>query len=128
MTLSNVVLVVYGAVSLLALTGFAVALDNEKDASHQLRHDRQTQTQARNTAEWLLHSQEQTLNIFSAIRVANAAARRENEALHNEAIQQIDTALSSDDCAKQRVPDAAAEWLQRLETRARAGGGDTPGH
>ncbi|MFS6814161.1 alpha-E domain-containing protein [Citrobacter meridianamericanus] len=128
MTLSNVVLVVYGAVSLLALTGFAVALDNEKGTSHQLRQDLQTQTQARNTAEWLLHSQEQTLNIFSAIRVANAAARREREALHNEAIQQINAALSSDDCAKQPVPDAADEWLQRLETRARAGGGDTAGH
>lgn len=128
MTLSNVVLVVYGAVSILALAGFAVALDKEKDASNLLRQELQAQTQARNTAEWLLHSQEQTIQIFSAIRVANAASRRESETLHNEAMQQITAALSSDDCAKQLVPDAAVEWLQRLENRARAGGGNTADH
>ncbi|EPM0022686.1 DUF2570 domain-containing protein [Citrobacter farmeri] len=128
MTLSNVVLVVYGAVSILALAGFAVALDKEKDASNLLRQDLQIQTQARNSAEWLLHSQEQTIQIFSAIRVANAAARRDDEAMHNDAQQQITASLSNEDCAKRMVPDAAAEWLQRLETRARTGGRDTAGH
>ncbi|STE16813.1 DUF2570 domain-containing protein [Citrobacter sp. wls718] len=90
----------------------------------QLRKELLTETQARNTAEWLLHSQEQTIQIFSAIRVANAAARREDERLRDEAQNQITLILEKDECAKRDVPAAAVEWLQRVETRARSGGGD----
>ncbi|HDS8578245.1 TPA: DUF2570 domain-containing protein [Klebsiella variicola] len=128
MTFGDRVLAIGAVAILLTVGGVWIKAEKTHSENLQLRRDLQTATQARNTAEWLLHSQEQTIQIFSAIRAANTAARRESEALHNEAQQQITAALSADDCAKRPVPDAAVEWLQRLETRARAGGGDTAGH
>lgn len=57
--------------------------------NEQLTRDLQIQTQARNTAEWLLHGQEQTMQVFSAIRAANRAARLIDENQRNEAKQTI---------------------------------------
>lgn len=111
-----------------ALTWLSTSLKTERDTSSQLRRDLQTKTQALNTAQWLLHSQEQTLQIFSALRVANMAARRDDETLRDEAQQQITAILAEETCAQRIVPVPAADWLQRLEDRTRAGGGFTPGH
>jgi hypothetical protein len=109
-----------------ALSLLSNALKTERDTSAQLRRDLQTQTQALNTAQWLLHSQEQTIQLFRAIRMANMAARRDDEKLRDEAQQQITAILSDEECAKRIVPGAAADWLQRLEDRARSGGGNAP--
>lgn len=115
-----------GAVVVLLVAG-VVWVKSEKTHrdNDRLQRDLQTQTQARNTVEWLLHSQEQTLRIFSAIRTANAAARRDDERFRDETRQQITVILADDDCAQRDVPDAAAQWLQRLETRVRSGSGST---
>lgn len=109
------------SVSLSLLSG---SLRTERDTNAQLRRDLQTKTQALNTAQWLLHSQEQTLQIFSALRVANMAARRDDEKLRDEAQQQITAILAEETCAQRIVPVPAADWLQRLENRARSGGGN----
>lgn len=114
-----------GAIALLVTVGVVwVKAERTHSDNVQLRRDLQTQTQARNTAEWLLHGQEQTIQIFSAIRAANAAARREDERLRDEAQNQITLILEKDECAKRDVPSAAVEWLQRVENRARSGSGD----
>ncbi|HGL6839063.1 DUF2570 domain-containing protein [Citrobacter koseri] len=91
--------------------------------NEQLTRDLQIQTQARNTAEWLLHGQEQTMQVFSAIRAANRAARLIDENQRNEAKQTISAATAQDDCGDRLVPSAAADELRRLEQYARAPGG-----
>lgn len=111
------------AIGVAGLFWFNVEKTNSENI--QLRKDLQAATQARNTAEWLLHNQEQTLQVFSAIRAANAAGRREDERLRDEAQKQISLILEKDQCAKRDVPAAAVEWLQRVEARVRSGGGDS---
>lgn len=123
MTSADRILVVC-AFALVITTGVVwIKAERTHSDNIQLKRDIQTANQARNTAEWLLHSQEQTLQIFSAIRVANTAARREDERLRDEAQQQITAILAEDNCAQRIVPDAADQWLQRVEARARSGGG-----
>ncbi|MCT6353642.1 hypothetical protein MTR41_24825 [Escherichia coli] len=84
----------------------------------------QTEQQARNTAEWLLHGQEQTMQVFSAIRAANRAARLADETEHHDAKQKITTAITGDNCSTRPVPAVAADRLRELEKRTRAIGGD----
>jgi len=115
-----------GAVLVIGIAGlFWINVEKTNSENIQLRKDLQVATQARSTAEWLLHSQEQTIQVFSAIRAANVAARREDERLRDEAQNQIALILEKDECAKRDVPAAAVEWLQRVEARVRSGGGDS---
>ncbi|MCX9039611.1 DUF2570 domain-containing protein [Citrobacter portucalensis] len=128
MTFGNSIIAAGAVALLLAVGSVWVKAERMHSDNVQLQRDLQTQTQARDTAEWLLHSQEQTLQIFSAIRVANAAARREDERLRDETQYQITRILDKDECAQRIVPDDAAQWLQRVETRARAGSDNTITH
>lgn len=95
-------------------------LDSTRLDNQTLRRELQTQQQARNTAEWLLHGQEQTMQVFSAIR----AARLADEAEHHDAKEKITAAITGDDCSTRPVPAVAADRLRELEKRTRAIGGD----
>ncbi|EFJ9898823.1 MULTISPECIES: DUF2570 domain-containing protein [Enterobacteriaceae] len=99
-------------------------LDSTRLDNQTLRRELQTQQQARNTAEWLLHGQEQTMQVFSAIRAANRAARLADEAEHHDAKEKITAAITGDDCSTRPVPAVAADRLRELEKRTRAIGGD----
>lgn len=99
-------------------------LDSTRHDNQTLRRELQTEQQARNTAEWLLHGQEQTMQVFSAIRAANRAARLADETEHHDAKQKITTAITGDNCSTRPVPAAAADRLRELEKRTRAIGGD----
>lgn len=68
-------------------------LDSTRHDNQTLRRELQTEQQARNTAEWLLHGQEQTMQVFSAIRAANRAARLADETEHHDAKQKLQPPL-----------------------------------
>jgi|GEM_PF-3214433 hypothetical protein len=93
-------------------------LDSARTDNQTLRRDLQTETQARNTAVWLLDSQEQTMQVFAAIRAANRAARLNDEALRNESKQKITHAVAHDPCGVGAVPATAVSELQQLEKYA----------
>ncbi|EGI13067.1 conserved hypothetical protein [Escherichia coli M605] len=99
-------------------------LDSTRHDNQTLRRELQTEQQARNTAEWLLHGQEQTMQVFSAIRAANRAARLADETEHHDAKEKITTAITGDNCSTRPVPAVAADRLRELEKRTRAIGGD----
>lgn len=128
MTLSNLLAVITGAVAVVSVVVTTVRVDNLSDENARLRRDLQTQTQARNTAEWLLHDQEQVMQVFSAIRAANRAARTEDETRRNEAKQKITAAVAEEGCADGLVPSSAADELQRIESHARAASGFITGN
>ncbi|EBI0727317.1 DUF2570 domain-containing protein, partial [Escherichia coli] len=99
-------------------------LDSTRHDNQTLRRELQTEQQARHTAEWLLHGQEQTMQVFSAIRAANRAARLADETEHHDAKEKITTAITGDNCSTRPVPAVAADRLRELEKRTRAIGGD----
>ncbi|HFP3784660.1 TPA: DUF2570 domain-containing protein [Escherichia coli] len=99
-------------------------LDSTRHDNQTLRRKLQTEQQARNTAEWLLHGQEQTMQVFSAIRAANRAARLADETEHHDAKEKITAAITGDNCSTRPVPAVAADRLRELEKRTRAIGGD----
>ncbi|MBV4411337.1 hypothetical protein J0B02_00495 [Enterobacteriaceae bacterium YMB-R22] len=73
---------VAAAIGLVVATNRIASLRSENAT---LRRDLQSQTQARNTAEWLLRSQEEAMQFFSAIRAANIAARAADENQRDDA-------------------------------------------
>lgn len=97
-------------------------IDNLRTDNATLRRDLQSQTQARNTAEWLLQNQMQAMQVFSAIRAANIAARAADENQRDDAKQKI-TAATTGDCGNGPVSAAAAGELQKLERATRAASG-----
>lgn len=100
-------------------------LDIARNDNQTLRRELQTETQARNTAVWLLDSQEQTMQVFAAIRAANRAARLNDEALRDESKQKITHAVTHDPCGADAVPAGAVSELQQLEKYARTISGFT---
>ncbi|QHM71654.1 DUF2570 domain-containing protein [Mixta intestinalis] len=97
-------------------------IDNLRSDNATLRRDVQLQAQARNTAEWLLQNQVQAMQVFSAIRAANIAARAADENQRDDAKQKI-TAATAGGCSNGPVPAAAAGELQKLEHATRAASG-----
>lgn len=112
--------IVFLVLGLGLLTGYAYRVSIlTQGENERLGRELQLQTQARNNAEWLLHSQEQTMRVFSALRAANRAARLDDENQRHEAKQTIITATEQDDCGSRVVPAAAADELRRLHDYAR---------
>ncbi|MEA1062269.1 DUF2570 domain-containing protein [Erwinia sp. HR93] len=122
MILSNYLLMGAGVAAAISLVVATHWIDNLRSDNATLRRDLQSQTQARNTAEWLLQNQMQAMQVFSAIRAANIAARAADENQRDEAKQKI-TAATADVCGNGPVPAAAAGELQRLERATRAASG-----
>lgn len=125
MTLSKYLLTGAGIAAAISLAVTVNRIDHLSHDNATLRRDVQEQTQARNTAEWLLQSQVQTMQVFSAIRAANLAARSADEIQRDEAKQKI-TAATAGECGNGLVPAAAADELQKLERATRAASGFIP--
>ena len=126
MTFANGALVAMFAAASLWATVLHHSLSNAEQENADLSRDLQTQTQARNTAEWLLDSQTQAMQVFAAIRTANQAARLHDEKQRHDAKQTITEAVAPDECGARAVPAVAADELRRLEDYARAVSGFTP--
>ncbi len=122
MTFSNYLLAGAAVAVAISLGVATHRLDNLRSDNATLRRDLQSQTQARNTAEWLLQSQMQAMQFFSAIRAANIAARAADENKRDDAKQKI-TVATAGDCGNGPVPAAAAGELQKLERATRAASG-----
>jgi hypothetical protein len=122
MTSGNGLVFLFGAVAVVWLVVATQRIDTLEGDKRQLTKELQAQTQARNTAEWLLHGQQQTMQVFSAIRAANRAARADDEIQLNDAKNTITAAVGQDDCSTRAVPAAAADQLRQLEDYARAAG------
>lgn len=120
MTFANSFLLAAFAGAGLLCVYFSHSLEAERKTVTTLSSELQRQTHARNTAEWLLQGQQQTMQVFSAIRAANRAARLLDEKKHNDAKQTISAAVAQDDCGDRAVPSAAADELRRLEEYARS--------
>lgn len=125
MTLNSGLWLAFGAMAAISMAVLNHRLDSVNTDNQTLRRELQTQTLARNTAEWLLDSQIQTMRFFAAIRAANLSARRADETKLNESKQTISKSVAPNSCGAGLVPATAADELRQLEDYARARSGFT---